>query len=44
MKIACLNKTKIELEISQMKEKHIIEMETLKAELAIKKRKLELMN
>jgi len=44
MKIACLNKTKIELEISQMKEKHVIEMETLKVELEIKKRKLELMN
>jgi len=44
MKIACLNKNKIELEISQMKEKHIIEMETLKVELEIKKKKLELMN
>lgn len=44
MKIACLNKTKIELEISQMKEKYKVEMEILKVELEIKKRKLELMN
>jgi len=44
MAIACLNKTKIEHEISQMKEKHETEMEILKLKLGIKKRKLELIN
>jgi len=44
MEIAYLNKSKIELEMSQMTEKHLIEMEILKVELEIKKRKLELMN
>lgn len=44
MVIASLNKTKMELEIKQMKEIHLKEMELLEVKLLIKKRKLELMN